>query len=291
MNNMNNKILISITIVTLVVVSGCQQAGNSVAFTRLTGDHWQIWTARPDGSNTKQITASAMDKRYPVWPKNDRELFFRTNNNQTFCVDLDSGCESKALETMGLNDGVIPSPDGSKLLVVKFKTQLKDSGNLWLTTLDGKDRLKILTRGPGLHYNPTWSPDSGRIAYIDGYGYRSDELYIMDSDGKNKCRLTNNKAIDVLPDFSPDGKRIAYVSDITGNYEIWLIDSDGGNPKQLTDFEGIDTKPSWSPDGRKIMFVSDRGGPLQLWVMDSNGGNVKQLTTGNPSMDPAWRKD
>ncbi len=289
---MTNRIFPLAALSGLIAVAGCQvqPLGNTVAFSRLTGDNWQIWTMRPDGKAAEQITISAADKRYPVWSTDGNEVFFRTNNNEVFAVDLETGEETRVLTSLRLSGGLVPSPDGSRLVFVRFRTQLKDSSSLWLTTaLDARDS-RILTRDQGLQYDPDWSPDGRQIVYVSGHGYRKDELYVIDSGGGGKRRLTNNDAIEVLPAFSPDGKTIAYVSDVTGNYEIWLMDPDGSDPKQLTRSKGIDTKPCWSPDGKKIMFVSNRSGTLQLWAMNSDGSNPWQLTTGAPSMDPAWRR-
>jgi TolB protein len=293
---MTKKILTTTALLALTALVGCQrqqvgnQVGNPIAFSRLTGDYWQIWTMQPDGSKATRITKSLSDKRYPVWSQDGQELFYRTNNNHTFSVNLATGDEAPLMGSFGLSGGAIPSPDGSKFLLVRYRTQLQDSGNLWLAEADGKNS-RILTTDTGLQYDPAWSPDGKKIVYICGHGYRTQEIYIIDSDGKNKRKLTNNEAIELLPSFSPDGKTIAYASDMTGDYEIWLMDTDGGNPKQITNSKGIDTRPCWSPDGNNLMFVSNRSGELQLWVMDKDGSNAKQLTDGSPSMDPAWRRN
>jgi TolB protein len=289
---MAKKLFTITTLLALSILTGCQtqQVSNPIALSRLTGDHWQIWTMKPDGSKAKQITESSSDKRYPVWSKDGQDMFCRTNNNQIFVIDLASGKESPFLESFGLSGGVAPSPDGGKFLLVRYRTQLKDSSSLWLTEAEGKNS-RILTTDAGLQYDPDWSPDGKKIAYIYSNGYRTNEIYIIDSDGKNKHKLTDNDALELLPAFSPDSKTIAYVSDVTGNYEIWLMDADGSNRRQLTDSKGIDTRPCWSSDGSKIMFASSRSGELQLWIMDKDGGNLKQLTKGSSSMDPAWRRN
>jgi len=113
----------------------------------------------------------------------------------------------------------------------------------------------------------------------------------VDSNGRNKRRLTDNKALELLPAFSPDDSTIAYVSDIAGDYEIWLMDVDGGNPRRLTNSDGIDTRPCWSLDGNRIMFVSNRNGNQQIWIMNKDGSDAQQLTTAAPSIDPAWKKE
>ena len=50
---------------------------------------------------------------------------------------------------------------------------------------------------------PTYS--KGKIAFT----YLGD-LWIVNEDGKNPERLTDNKARDILPRFSPDGNWIAF---------------------------------------------------------------------------------
>jgi TolB protein len=270
--------------------SHIQSADNSIAFSRLTNGHWQIWTMNSDGSEMMQVTTSMSDKRYPAWSKGQSKLFYRTNNNHAFSVNLSTGEEKRIAAQLGIISSIVPSPDGDRLLLVRFRTQPKDSANLWLSKLDGKNA-RILSSDMGMQTDPTWSEDGKKIVYISGHGGDMHELVMIDSDGRNEHRLTNNKAMEVLPAFSPDGKTIAYASNMTGDFEIWLMDSDGANQRRLTNSFGLDTRPCWSPDGKQIMFVSNRSGKLQLWIINSDGGNPRQLTDGAPSMDPAWRRE
>ena len=88
------------------------------------------------------------------------------------------------------------------------------------------------------------------------------EIYVMDADGGNQRRLTNNPASDYAPSWSPDGKRIVFVSDRDGHVDangwptgdIYVMDADGGNPQNLTNNPFHDSLPSWSPDGKRIAF-------------------------------------
>ena len=73
------------------------------------------------------------------------------------------------------------------------------------------------------------------------------EIYIMDPDGSNQVRLTNNDSADAVPRWSPDGSKIAFQSDRGGNYEIYVMDPDGSNQVRLTDNDSNDGYPSWSP--------------------------------------------
>ncbi|UCE98680.1 MAG: PD40 domain-containing protein [Planctomycetota bacterium] len=287
---MSKKTIVSASIAILIMAAGCQVPTGTIVFSRLTGDYWQIWTMQPDGKATKQITTSPSDKRYPIWAEDGKKILFRTNNNKAFIVDVDSREEKKILESFGLIGSLSESPDGSRVVFVRYKDNFKDSSNLWIST-PGAKMQKVLTRDTGLQYDPAWSHDGRKIAYVSGHGFQTHELYMVNPDGKNKCKITDNKALEVLPAFSPDGNSIAYVSDITDDFEIWLMDIDGSNTRQITNSSGIDTRPFWSPDGDKIVFVSNRSGQLQLWIMNKDGSSARQLTSGAPSMDPAWKKE
>ena len=125
------------------------------------------------------------------------------------------------------------------------------------------------------------------------------EIYVMDADGKNLRRLTNNRDNDWWPSWSPDGKRIVFVSERDGNREIYVMDADGGNPQNLTNQPAEDWYPSWSPDGKRIAFMSLRDGHIidfaptyEIYVMDADGGNPQNITNDrNDDRYPSWSPD
>ena len=75
----------------------------------------------------------------------------------------------------------------------------------------------------------------------------NNEIYVMNADGENQRRLTNNRVSDEQPTWSPSGQEIAFVSKRDGNREIYVMDADGHNPRRLTVNEKSDASPAWSP--------------------------------------------
>ncbi len=115
------------------------------------------------------------------------------------------------------------------------------------------------------------------------------EIYIMDGDGGNQVRLTNDPARDHQPSWSPDGDRIAFIR----NSNIHVMDSDVMDGWVLMNLTGISggSEPAWSPDGAKIAFTRFKAAQEQVWLMDADGQNQTLLTHVGPNSSPEWSPD
>ncbi len=113
----------------------------------------------------------------------------------------------------------------------------------------------------------------------------NNEIYVMDFDGANHVRLTNNSAYEGFARWSPDGKQIAFVSDRDGNPEIYIMNADGVDQTRLTNNPAEEMSPSWSPDGSMIAFNTGRFGDRSSEILRRNisggetwGINLTRLT-------------
>ena len=114
------------------------------------------------------------------------------------------------------------------------------------------------------------------------------EIYVMDSDGINQTRLTNNSAQDFEPSWSPDGSRIAFSANRNGNHEVYVMDADGSNQTRLTNYSKHAWEPSWSPDGSRIAF----SGNSEIYIMNADGSNQTRLThNSDDDGAPSWSPD
>jgi VCBS repeat-containing protein len=88
------------------------------------------------------------------------------------------------------------------------------------------------------------TPNPEKVAFSSSRDGNA-EIYVMNADGTNPTRLTNNAATDVDPTFSPDGSKIAFYSNRDGDNEIYVMNSDGTNQTRLTNNSASDVQPSF----------------------------------------------
>jgi Tol biopolymer transport system component len=184
---------------------------------------------------------------------------------------------------------------------VVFQSNRVGGWKLFVARLDGSE-LRQLTSGPGEDATPIWSPDGRLMVFCSTRGDgENDDIYVIDVDGSNLRRLTDNGLHwDTFPSFSPDGRTILFrrlLRERTShgtltNSEIMLMNADGAGVVNLTRHPWFDGWPSWSPDGRRIAFSSNRSDPYQIYVMNADGsGLVRVVDSPYTDNRPQWLPD
>ena len=184
------------------------------------------------------------------------------------------------------------SPDGRRLTFSNSVEDHPQNGSLTLINDDGSWGVTIL-QGPG-NYEPAWSPDGTKIAYQkwESDSFDSTEIYVMDVDGGNQTRLTNNSDPDDFPSWSPDGSKIVFQRVVDDFSHIFVMNADGSKQRALTSGANANQLPLWSPDGKQIIYQSTG---TELWVIkviNATGGSERQLTPENlGGLVPSWSPD
>jgi len=135
---------------------------------------------------------------------------------------------------------------------------------------------------------PSWSPDAKQLVFT-GYDGGISDLFVVNVDGSDLHRLTNDKYADLQPSWAPDGKTIAFATDRGGktdfnglkfdNMRIALFHLDKGTVELLAHMDqGKNIDPAWAPDGKSLAFVSDRSGISNVFLYDLGDANIYQLT-------------
>ena len=284
--------LISISINPLApppaAAAGQAPVNGRIAFT----DSNALLTVNPDGSGQLMLIGDGMNQT-PSWKPDGTKIAFGRKGivDTTFAIHTvnPDGTGLQKISTNPSNDSEPTwSPDGSKIAFTNF---LGATPEIAVMNADGSNRVN-LTDNSATDMSPAWSPDGTRIAFVsnrDFPGLVGDqslgfEIYVMNADGSNQTRLTNNNFRDSDPTWSPDSNKIAFTSTRDGNFEIYSMNSNGGNQVNLTNHSSSDFDPVWSPDGNRIAFLSFRDTPMtnqEIFQMNVDGTNPTRVTTSS----------
>ncbi|MDA1329819.1 MAG: hypothetical protein DWG76_00790 [Chloroflexi bacterium] len=242
-------------VVTLSAEEAVQMADlGQIAFTASDEGRRDVWLIRPDGSDEFSLTGSL------------KNVFA---------------------------EAPVWSPDGS-LIAYDGLLGVYETRDILLITVDRENPVQTqITEFEDYDCYPSFSPDGEQIVYMSERDDNRD-LYVMDLEGNDIARLTDDPTNDYEPAWSPDGERIAFVSRRTGFSQIYVMDADGENVVQLTEENQLDWRPAWSPDGEWIAFESWRNGNADIFIMRPDGSDLQQLTTslaedGHPHFSPDGR--
>jgi Tol biopolymer transport system component len=161
------------------------------------------------------------------------------------------------------------SPDGRRLLFISpCKIQSDDFSKTTIFELDiATMALNTLTRVPGGDYDPAFSPDGKKIAFTSKQNGPMG-IYIMDSDGQNRIRLSKSGAKEAQPRWSPDGQKLVFTRYLDRSI-IFSIDvatsPDTNVAVEISHENHAVNHPDWSSDGLSILFLYG-GGNGQLWI-------------------------
>ncbi len=316
--NLTHFLLASIVVLGLTPLMVCVDAQARIAFMSDRDWNWEIYVMDNHGGNQRNLTNNPADDRFPSWSPDGKRIVFMSDrdghvpkggvlpNFEIYVMDADGSNQQNLTNHPSHDISPAWSPDGKRIAFTSYRDGHVHAIHGWPTAeiyvmdADGGNP-QHLTNDLNDDRFPSWSPDGKRIVFsserdghfIGDFEITSSEIYVMDADGGNQQRLTENRKNDWHPSWSPDGKRIAFSSDRKGdfvNFEIYVMDINGGNLQRLTENRVDDEDPSWSSDGKRIAFASyGDNNQGDIYVMDTDGDNPQKLTN-HPRSDgsPAW---
>jgi TolB protein len=217
-----------------------------------------------------------------VWPLYDYDIFAARADG----TDLRQLTAEKGYDA----EGTI-SNDGRKIVFTSVR-----NGDLDIYTMDAAGgNVRQLTTEPGYDGGAFFSADGQLIVYRASHPSESQELadyrrllaqglvrptkldiYVMNADGSNKRRLTNNGAANFAPFFHPNGRQIIFSSNVNDprgrNFDLYLINLDGTGLERITTHEQFDGFPMFNRAGTRLVFASNRGqakpGETNVFIAD-----------------------
>lgn len=162
---------------------------------------------------------------------------------------------------------------------------------IFTTGPDGQNPL-ALTDDPDGSFEPAYSANGERIAFVQQAPGGFQRIWAMGSDGSDQVQLTFHD-LDRSPSFFSDGRIVfAGIPVSPGFFEVFVMNPDGSNPTPLTNEPYSTDDPAVFPDDQRIAFSEYDGSDSEIFVMNADGSNVTPVTT-NPGSDvsPSWSPD
>ncbi len=183
------------------------------------------------------------------------------------------------------------SPDG------KHIAWRHDISELWIMDPDGGNPRNVADPDVLTSFGePTWSPDSKRLAARcnNPDNLSEDGFCIVDiATGAVQYGYTIEFYTVEDLSWSPDGKRILFSGEqISGGADLHVLDLELGVAQNITQSDGVNEWGTWSPGGAEIAFVGngipDDGTNTfpNLYRIDPDGDNRELLYDGS-SLGPA----
>ena len=153
------------------------------------------------------------------------------------------------------------SPDGRRIAFTSHDTTDRTddhvSAEIYVITVGERGAPVRLTNNTEEERAPAWSPNGTRLVFScrkgdpaqpGGGGLRTFELCVMNADGTDLRRVTNNAVPELTPTWSPDGRQIVFHRALggRGRFQLFVINADGSGERQLTLPPGFNSFPHWS---------------------------------------------
>lgn len=276
-------------------------------------EHSSIWLMETSSGDSRQLTSGLTRDGGPCWSPDGKTLAFlsaRGEKPQIYRIAVDGG-EASAVTTLkqGVGSGPTWSPDGKYLAFTagpeKEPRDLKKPyrvtrpvyrfngmgylddvvQDVYVVAAEGGEARR-LTQDGYMNSQPTWSPDSQKLAYTasmspDSLNFHP-ALRVVDLNGVS-CDLLHVWGSANTISWLPDGERIAFMGNpldcpVGTQSNIWVVDAKGGTPTCRTSGYGFNPGDALQGD-MPVMHASRlKISPDGLWgYIQAQVGGKEQL--------------
>ncbi len=212
--------------------------GKYLAFASNRTGNWDIWVIGLGGQKPIQVTNSPMDEMHPSWSPDGSRIVYCARPAMTGQWELWIAPAQKNATPTYIGVGVFPewSPVDDTILFQRSRQRGSRWFSVWTVQLIGNEPrypTELVASADFAAILPSWSHDGMQIAYTTvssvpdtdpefGAMFERADIWVVDSDGGNRIRLTDGLTQNFGPAWSPDG-RVFFTSSRSGHENIWSV--------------------------------------------------------------------
>ncbi len=240
-------------------------SGSQLCFTRFDPSGESLWEVGRDGNGLRCLNPKILSgpgDSYGLWTPNEEYLITRS-----LCGDHDMPAALRVSSPLFSRNSGQPACLGFGPLDLFVSAISPDSSRLFgmgrrvnhaqMEAYDAHTReFRPYLPNVSAEY-ADFSRDGRRIAYVSGEKEitGAENLWISQTDGSHKVRITQSPLRAQLPRWSPDGKWIAFMGEDPGHgWRVRVVSVDGGSYAPVTPFNDEEGAPTWSPDSDQVAF-------------------------------------
>jgi eukaryotic-like serine/threonine-protein kinase len=227
-----------------------------------------IWVAKGDGSESKQITSGEALGLELNWVGN--KIAAVDPRLQWITINADGSNQSQLTNDHDIHLQLSGCPDGKRVL---YTTVHDGKVDLWRVQADGSSPVKLPATAL-LFAAATCSPDSQSAIYV-----ADNAIWSIPLEGGKPTKLNVPLG---FSGYSPDGKLLFYISlthqDTVLQSTFAVTSAAGGAPLYNLAVPYGMQSPKFSPDGKAIAFLLTRNHATNIWEQSLAGGPPAQLT-------------